>query len=107
MATVREIVDGLSQRIQQNSGKLANMTASYQFEITGPDALTFHLDIKNGAVDAGEGSLPNPGCTVSMNSQDFVDLVTGKANATSLFFGGKLKIGGDMGLAMKLQTILM
>lgn len=107
MATVREILEGLSGRVQQNSGKLAGMTASYQFEITGEDGITFHVDVKNGAVDVGEGPLPNPGCTITMASQDFKDMVSGKANPTSLFFGGRLKIGGDMGLAMKLQGILM
>ena len=106
MATVREIVDGMAQRVKANSGKLVGMTASYQFEITGEDGVAFYLDIKNGAVDMGEGKLPSPGCTVSMASSDFKDMIEGKANATSLFFGGKLKISGDMGLAMKLQSLL-
>ena len=39
-------------------------------------------------------------------SGDFVDLATGKLDGTMAFMSGKLKIKGDMGLAMKLQNIL-
>jgi putative sterol carrier protein len=35
-----------------------------------------------------------------------VDMVTGKLDPTMAFMSGKIKIKGDMGLAMKLQTIL-
>jgi putative sterol carrier protein len=41
-----------------------------------------------------------------MADTDFVDLATGKLDGTAAFMSGKLKIKGDMGLAMKLQSIL-
>ncbi|NLA04878.1 MAG: SCP2 sterol-binding domain-containing protein, partial [Firmicutes bacterium] len=37
---------------------------------------------------------------------DFGSLLDGKLNATSAFMAGKLKVKGDMGLAMKLQSLL-
>ena len=40
-----------------------------------------------------------------MKDADFVDLATGKLDGTA-FMSGKLKVRGDMGLAMKLQGIL-
>jgi putative sterol carrier protein len=40
-----------------------------------------------------------------MDAKDFVDMREGKANGQQLFFAGKLKIEGDMGLAMKLQKL--
>ena len=45
-------------------------------------------------------------CTVKMSLSDLVDLVGGKLDGMSAFMTGKLKIEGDMGVAMKLQTIL-
>jgi putative sterol carrier protein len=41
-----------------------------------------------------------------MAAPDFLALATGKLNPTAAFMSGKLKIKGDMGQAMRLQTIL-
>jgi putative sterol carrier protein len=43
--------------------------------------------------------------TLTMTAQDYVDMTMGKLNGQMAFMSGKLKIAGDMGLAMKLQTL--
>ena len=45
-------------------------------------------------------------CTVKMDFSDFADLIGGKLDGMTAFMTGKLKIEGDMGVAMKLQSIL-
>jgi putative sterol carrier protein len=45
-------------------------------------------------------------CTLKMDFGDFADLIGGKLDGMTAFMTGKLKIEGDMGVAMKLQTIL-
>jgi len=45
-------------------------------------------------------------CTLKMSFGDFSDLIGGKLNGMTAFMTGKLKIEGDMGVAMKLQSIL-
>lgn len=45
-------------------------------------------------------------CTLNMAFSDFEDLIARRADGMSLFMTGKLKIEGDMGVAMKLQSIL-
>lgn len=44
-------------------------------------------------------------CTVMMAEKDFVELMTGKLNGQSAFMSGKLKIKGNMNLAMKLGEL--
>jgi putative sterol carrier protein len=43
---------------------------------------------------------------VTASSGDFMNIVGGKMNAQMAFMSGKLKIKGDMGLAMKLQKVI-
>ena len=41
-----------------------------------------------------------------MAAEDFLKLAEGKLNPTSAFMSGKLKIKGDMSLALKLQSLI-
>ena len=45
-------------------------------------------------------------CTLKMDFSDFADMIGGKLDGMTAFMTGKLKIEGDMGVAMKLQSIL-
>ncbi len=45
-------------------------------------------------------------CTIKMDFSDFSDLIDRKLDGMTAFMTGKLKIEGDMGVAMKLQSIL-
>jgi predicted lipid carrier protein YhbT len=40
-----------------------------------------------------------------LSAQDFVDLVEGRANGQQLYFQGRLRIDGNLGLALKLQNL--
>lgn len=45
-------------------------------------------------------------CTVIVSMDDFKEIVAGNLNAQMAFMTGKLKIEGDMGIAMQLGQIL-
>lgn len=45
-------------------------------------------------------------CTIQVSLADFEDIRTGKQNPQMAFMMGKLKIQGDMGVAMQLGKIL-
>ena len=57
---------------------------------------------------AGNGSYPggDASCTMTLDSDDFVKLFMGQLNPTQAFMGGKLKIKGDMMMAMKLEKLM-
>ena len=44
-------------------------------------------------------------CTIKMKDGDCIKLLTGKLNPQAAFLQGKVKISGNMGLAMKLQQL--
>lgn len=45
-------------------------------------------------------------CTISITEENFKKLIGGKLNPMMAVMSGKIKIKGDMGLAMKLQGML-
>ncbi len=45
-------------------------------------------------------------CTVKVTMADFMDIASGKQNAQMMFMMGKLKVEGDMSIAMQLGKIL-
>ncbi len=106
MPTIGEVFEIVKSRAVANPSKYATLNASYQFELTGDPGGTYHATFAGGAVDVGEGGVENPGCTLVMSANDFLSMVDGKLNATTAFMSGKLKLKGDMGLAMKLQTLI-
>ena len=55
--------------------------------------------------DAAEKTAASPSITISMTAQDYVDMTTGKLNGQVAFMSGKLRIAGDMGLALRMQSL--
>lgn len=45
-------------------------------------------------------------CTVKMSFEDFLKLKDGELNPMMAVFSGKIKVSGDMSLALKLQSLL-
>jgi hypothetical protein len=93
-------------RLKAKPDLIAKINAVYQFNIAGAEGGSWSVDctLPGGAVAAG--AVAGARCTVSMADADFLKLVSGKLNAQMAFMTGKIKIQGDMGLAMKLQQLL-
>ncbi|MGB6118857.1 MAG: SCP2 sterol-binding domain-containing protein [Mesorhizobium sp.] len=45
-------------------------------------------------------------CTIKVSMDNFKDLISGDLNPTSAFMTGKIKVEGDMSVAMALSQIL-
>lgn len=86
--------------------KSKGVNAIFQFELSGDDGGTFYLNVADGTVEATEGTHDSPNVTILMSAEDYLSMMDGKLNSTSAFMAGKLKIKGDMSLAMKLQAVI-
>lgn len=80
--------------------------AVFQWDLTGADAVVFHVVIRAQTMQLKLGPHAAPTVCISMATSDFVDVVNGDQNGAQLFSSGRGKLAGDIMLAMKLQNIL-
>jgi putative sterol carrier protein len=107
MATYQEILADLRSKMEGvDPAKMKGVDAVYQFDLSGENGGVFHVKVTEGSAVLGDEAHENPNITISMSADDFANMLDGKLNATSAFMAGKLKVKGDMSLAMKLQGLL-
>ncbi len=78
--------------------------SSYLFKLTGPDS-AWTVDLSGGAGSVSPGVVGKPACTLELSDSDFLDMTSGKADPQKLYFGGKLKISGDVMASQKLTFL--
>jgi putative sterol carrier protein len=101
--SVQEIFTAMPSRLNPQAAQ--GLDCVIQYDLTGDGGGQYHSTIKDGAATVTPGPHPSPTMTVIMGAQDFVDMTSGKLDGMSAFMSGKLRISGDMGLAMKLQSL--
>ena len=101
--TPKEIFEQMSANVNADAAK--GMNATIQFNLSGDTGGNWYVTVKDGGATVSQGSAPSANMTLSMTAQDYVDMIMGKLNGQMAFMSGKLKISGDMGLAMKMQTL--
>jgi len=101
------VFDELTKKIAENPALVQQIGGVYQFQLTGPGGVTksWTVDLKSGKGSVSEGKAEKADVTLITGDDEFVGMMTGKANSQQLFMQGKLKIQGNMGLAMKLNKL--
>jgi putative sterol carrier protein len=97
--SLQELTDGMRDRVGEDCGLGAVVKWDFgDGEFLMLDAAQVPNVISN---DDGEAD-----CTLKMALDDFLSMIQGELDGTTAFMTGKLKIEGDMGIAMKLQGVL-
>ncbi|KAM9719063.1 sterol carrier protein 2 [Menidia menidia] len=99
----------IEKRLQQDGEKLVKKIGGvFAFKVKdGPNGkeTTWVVNVKNGKGSVNTNTDEKADCTISIGDEDLLQVMTGKLNPQTAFFSGKLKITGNMGLAMKLQDL--
>jgi putative sterol carrier protein len=85
--------------------KAAGLDATIQFKFTGEEAGEWYATIKDGKCEVAKGEHASPKITLTADSADYVKIFTGEIDGMKAFMEGKLKLAGDLNLAMKLTQM--
>jgi len=98
--TISEVMQNHTKAFRPE--KAGGVDAVIQFHFTGDQSGDWNLTIRDGKCLVEEGVVENPTMTLTSEGQDYIDVVTGAQDAMKAFMAGKLKLAGDLNLAMKL-----
>lgn len=88
-----------------NPAAAAGMNKTFQWNITGDEAGVWAFKIANGQGEVIPGGVEKPDVTFTVSDKDWLAITEGKLDGMNAFMTGKLKVSGDMMLAMKLQSL--
>ncbi len=96
-------LEQITEQMRTRVGASAGLKKSVKFDF-GSDGVVRIDDTATPAIVDNQ-DLPVD-CAVKVTMADFMEIASGKQNAQMAFMMGKLKIDGDMSVAMQLGTIL-
>lgn len=97
--TLQTIIDGLQEKVGEDCG----LGSVVKFDFGDQGSVILDASQVPNIVST-EGA--NPDCTMVISVEDFMAMAEGSLDGVSAFMTGRLKVSGDMGIAMKLGALL-
>ena len=101
--TIKEFFQRLPAQLDADAAE--DLDAVYQFDLSGAQGGQYILTIREGACQVAEGMHAHPHVVLSMAGEDCIKILNGQLSGTAIAMSGRLKIGGDIGLAMQLKAL--
>ena len=102
--TPQQIFDSMPQALVPE--KAGSTKAVIQFDLSGDQGGKWWVKIHDGQAESGKGDAPEaPQLTLMADAMDYVKISLGQLDGTAAFMQGKLKIKGDIGLAIKMASL--
>jgi len=92
--------------LQNNPEPIQDVNLQYQITLTGTESRTYKLTLQDGVAQVESGEDLEAPCHLTMDMENFKKLLLGKLNSTAAYMTGKLKVKGNIGLALKLESLL-
>lgn len=103
--TTRDIFEKVDRKLKERAHEFSELSAVYKFILKGPDGGTWIVDLREESYGVREGE-EEAQCTFKASDQNFINLVTGKLRPERALLTGKIKLAGDIGLAMKFGELI-
>ena len=98
----REFFESLPGKVDPE--RIAGVDASYLFDVAGEGR--WLVEVRDGKVAVSENPTAEADATFALSSETFMKLVARKQNPMVAYMTGKLKISGDIAVAMHLRDLL-
>jgi len=85
--------------------KAAGIDATIQLKLTGDQPGEWFMTIKDNQCTVNQGMANAAKLTVTADGGDLVKIFSGQLDGMQAFMQGKLKLAGDLNLAMKLMQM--
>ncbi|MFZ6747572.1 SCP2 sterol-binding domain-containing protein [Undibacterium sp. Ren11W] len=92
-----------TEAIRAKVGDQSNLNATLKFDC-GSDGVVFIDALSTPNIVSNENL--DAGCTVAMLLEDLSAMLNGELTPVNGFMAGKLKVSGDMSVAMRLQNVV-
>jgi putative sterol carrier protein len=79
--------------------KAAGLNAVYGFKLSGDGGGDWAVTIADQKCSVKQGAPDKADVTITAAASDWMDIITGKAQAITLYMSGKLSVDGDLNLA--------
>jgi len=103
MSTPKDVFAEIDARLKADPAATKEIDGVFKFEVTGEGGGTWVVDCRAVEVREGDGDAD---VTIEVGDEDLVAIGENNELAMQYFMLGKIQVEGDMGLAMKLQSIL-
>ncbi len=103
VTSIQEIFEHIDEGF--DPAKAEGVDAVFQFNLTGDSGGQYWVKVANQQTEVHEGTHDAPTMTITATAENYIALVNGDLNAMMAFMQGKVKVKGDMGLALKLQAM--
>jgi len=101
--SIKEIVYGHEKAFLPE--KAVGVDAVIQYRLTGEESGDYIITIHDGKCTVQEGIAQTARLSLSADGKEFRDILLGKIDGMMAFMQGKIKLTGDLNLAMKITTM--
>ena len=82
-----------------------DLTAVFQFEVSGDENFVSHLKIADGRCTYYDGPADRPSLVIKSPADIWLKISRGELNGQSAFMEGRYKVEGDMTLLLKMKSL--
>ncbi|MEM9683979.1 MAG: SCP2 sterol-binding domain-containing protein [Pseudomonadota bacterium] len=96
-------LESATAAVREKVGTASGFDASVKFDFGDDGCIVIDGKVDPATVSNDDAEAD---CTVAMTLEDFDQMLTGDLDPTTAFMMGKLKVSGDMSVAMRLSSVI-